>query len=110
MTEPQFFTDENMEVAVAAGAVRRGLRAESARDLDRLTLPDDDHLAFCLERGFVLVTHDAGIRRRHWAGEHHAGIVFVPTNTPIGAVIEWLQLVAAAYTADEMVDLLESVP
>ncbi|MEX0783921.1 MAG: DUF5615 family PIN-like protein [Dehalococcoidia bacterium] len=110
MTAPRFFTDENMEVAVAVGAAKRGLTTHSARDLQRLGLSDEDHVAFCLERGFILVTHDLGIRRRHWAGEHHAGILFVPRYTPIGAVIEWLELVAAVYTAEEMIDRLESVP
>ncbi|MGH2608909.1 MAG: DUF5615 family PIN-like protein [Tepidiformaceae bacterium] len=109
MTEPRFFTDENIEVAIAVGAVLRGLDAQSARDLRRLTLPDGDHLKFCLDHGLVLVTHDAGIRRRHWSGEHHTGIVFVPSRTPIGVVIDWLELIAAACTAEEMVDRLESV-
>jgi hypothetical protein len=98
-----------MELAVAAGGARRGLNVQSARDLGRLTLPDEDHRAFCLERGLVLVTHDAGIRRRHWAGERHAGIVYVPTYTPIGVVIEWLELIAAVHTSEEMVGRLETV-
>jgi hypothetical protein len=109
VTEPSFFTDENVEVQVAAGASRRGLRAQTARDLSRLRFPDEDHLSFCLAHGLVLVTHDKGFRLRHWAGEPHAGIVFVPTGTPIGVVIEWLELIAHGYTAEEMVGRLESI-
>ena|SRR5688572_32436409 len=100
-SKPAFFMDENMEAAVAAEAARLGAAVTTARDEGRLGVEDEDQLVFAREQGRVLVTHDRGFEARHWAGEQHAGILFVPKETSIGRMVEWLQLASEAMTAEE---------
>lgn len=65
IARPSFFLDENMEMAVAAGAERRGVTVTTASDEGHLGLDAEDHLDFTRRAGFVLVTHDRGFERRH---------------------------------------------
>ena len=102
--KPSFYLDENMEAAVGSGAARLGVAVTTARDEGRLGLDDEDQLAFALGRGCVLVTHDRGFEMRHWAGEQHAGILYLPKGTPIGRMVEWLHMASEAMTAEEWVN------
>ena len=105
MTEPpSFYLDENVEIAVSEGARRRGVNVTTARDQGRLGLDDADQMAWASERGLVLVTHDRGFERRHWAGEPHAGLVYFARGISIGTMVEWLALMAGVFTADEMLN------
>ena len=104
---PSFYLDENIEVTVAPGARRRGVVITSARDENRLGLDDGAQLSWAAEQGMVIVTHDRGFEERHWRGEPHSGIVYFPKGTGVGLMIEWLTLIAAVYTADEMVNQFE---
>jgi hypothetical protein len=98
---PSFYMDENVEASVASGATRLGVAVTTAREEGRLGLDDEDQLAFARERGCVLVTHEKGFETRHWAGEAHAGILYMPKGMPIGRMVEWLHLASDAMTPEE---------
>jgi hypothetical protein len=107
VASPAFYLDESVDVAVAEGARRQGVVVTTARDEGRLGLSDELQLAFARDRGLVFVTHDRGFERRHWAGEHHAGLLYIPASTDIGRMVEWLVIASTAITADEFVGRFE---
>lgn len=92
-----------------ARALRRGgIDVETANDADAVSWPDVDVLAACLTAGRVLVTYDRHFLQFHARGVPHAGIVYADQGTrSIGEVVEYLLLLADAYTPADMVGELE---
>lgn len=107
MGDPAFYLDESVAIAVAQGAKRRGVTVTTAREEGRLGLTDDLQLSFAREQGLVLVTHDRGFERRHWRGEPHAGLLYMPATLSLGETVDWLVIASTAITAEEFIGRFE---
>jgi hypothetical protein len=72
----RFHLDEHIDPAIAAGLRRRGIDVTTTADAGLSGAGDEQHLAFALAEGRVVVTKDQGFLRRHRTGVSHAGIAF----------------------------------
>lgn len=110
MSEIRFYFDEHIANAVAQGLRRRKIDVVTAVEAGNVGMSDKKHLAFALEQGLVLVTHDADFIRLHGQGVHHAGIVFSKQGLhAVGEMIAFLELIQGVMTPDEMNDHLEFI-
>ena len=109
-TRIQFYLDENVPLAVAEQLQRRGLTAITVRDSGLLGGDDHNHLRRAYQEGWVLCTHDADFIDMAMAGEPHAGIVFGQQHQHgVGDWVRFLDLVAAVYTPQEMMNHIEYI-
>jgi predicted nuclease of predicted toxin-antitoxin system len=87
-----FYTDESVNVAVAEGLKRRGVKVISARDADKLGLSDKEQLAYATKKNLVIVTHDDDFLSMAMKFEHK-GIVYVHQQKySVGELIRRLKL------------------
>jgi hypothetical protein len=104
----RFYLDENVPVRVARELANRGIDVVTVRDLGLLGKPDEEHLANAAQMGRVLCTYDADYLRLAAQAIEHAGIVFGQQEVHyIGEWVNWLTLMPAVYTADEMKNRVE---
>lgn len=68
---------------------------------------DERQLAFAQENSRVFVTHDRDYLRLDAHGHMHAGIVFAPRRTSIGAIVASLMLIHEVLIAQDMADRVE---
>ena len=54
----RFHLDENAARSIATGLRQRGIDVTMPSDVGLMGAADEDHLAFALEEGRVLFTHD----------------------------------------------------
>ena len=87
MSKPRFYMDEHVSRAVVRGLRQRGIDVQTVVEAQKLGASDDEHLAFALREGRVVFTQDDDFLRLAAAGAAHAGIVYAPQGTPIGAVV-----------------------
>lgn len=87
-----FYTNESVNVAVADGLKRRGVKVVSARDAGNLGLSDGEQLEYARKNNFVIITHDDDFLLM--AVEiKHKGIVYVhQQKCSIGDLIRRLRL------------------
>ena len=88
-----FYTNESVDVAVADGLKRRGVKVVSARDAGNLGLSDGEQLEYARKNNFVIITHDNDLLLM--AVEiKHKGIVYVHQESSIvlGILIRMLRL------------------
>ena len=83
-----------------------GFAAETARDAGHLSKPDSEQLAYAVERGFCVVTHNReDYEELHLqyiaAGRNHAGIIIAFRRRPREVFNRLLPLLNRI-TADEM--------
>ncbi len=76
MSKIAFYTNESVNVAVAEGLKRRGVRVISARDVGNLGLSDEEQLNYAAKNNFVIVTHDDDFLTMAITYDHK-GIVYV---------------------------------
>jgi predicted nuclease of predicted toxin-antitoxin system len=89
----RFHLDEHVAHAVAEGLRRRGIDVTTSNDAGLLEAPDEEHVAFALREGRVIVTHDADFLRLHAQRFAHHGVVFVARGgRSIGDVVRHLTL------------------
>lgn len=99
-----------MQTVIAEQLKRRGIDAVTVRDLGLLGDEDINHLERAIAMNRVLCTHDADYVDIASAGKEHAGIVFGQQHKhTIGDWVNFLELVHAVYSAEEMVNLIEYV-
>ncbi|MDO8672128.1 MAG: DUF5615 family PIN-like protein [Dehalococcoidia bacterium] len=110
MGEPiTFYLDEHVHSAIAYGLRRRGLDVITAKDAGLLGARDEQHLAFAIRNGRVILTQDADFLRLHAYGHQHCGIVYAPQNTTIGAIIQGLVLLYGVLGQEDMADNVEFI-
>jgi hypothetical protein len=103
VAEPvKYYLDEHVPRAVAEGLRRRGVDVLRAQEAGMLEAADEQHLALALAAGRVLFTQDADFLRLHATACPHAGIVYAPQQTPVGATIRGLMLIHDVLNAEEM--------
>ncbi|MFZ1752355.1 MAG: DUF5615 family PIN-like protein [Caldilineaceae bacterium] len=104
----RFYLDENVPVVVARQLQARQIEAVTARGLGMLSVSDATHLSKAKEMDCVLCTNDSDFLRLASEGISHAGIVFGQQDQHyIGEWVNFLTLVHAVYTPEEMVDRVE---
>jgi Domain of unknown function (DUF5615) len=108
----RIYTDESVDVAVAAGPKRRGVDAWSARDVGNLGLSDEEQLRYASLEQAVIFSHDADFLRlaRDWTqqGIGHTGIIYVQEQKlGVGECVRRLLDYALMLEADEMRNRIE---
>lgn len=92
MAKSVFYTNESVNIAVAEGLKRRGVKVITARDAGNLGLSDEEQIEYARQKGMVIVTHDDDFLSLS-AELEHKGIVFVHQQKySIGDVIRNLKL------------------
>ena len=108
MASLRFYLDENVPVQVARQLRARGIDAVTVRDLGLLGEDDTNHLQNATELGRVLCTHDTDFLELASIGKQHSGIVFGQQDVHyIGEWVNWLTLMHAVYTPEEMIGRIE---
>jgi len=54
----KIYTDENVDIRIAAGLKRRGIKAVSAHEKDMIGASDIEHFRYASEIKAVIFTHD----------------------------------------------------
>jgi hypothetical protein len=104
LAEVRYHFDEHMSSVVARELRRWGIDVETTSEAGLLGAPDRAHLVHARAQNRVVVTEDADFKGLHDQGEPHSGIVYFPGGRrSIGELVEWLRLVHATYTAEELV-------
>jgi len=99
----RFHLDEHVAYAIAAGLRRRGIDVTTASDAGLLEAPDEQHLAFALQEGRVIVTQDSDFLRIHARGDAHPGIVYAAQGSrTIGEILRSLALMHDCLEEGEM--------
>lgn len=112
MSKIKIYTDEDVDVAVAEGLKRRGVKAWSARDAGNLGLTDKEQPQYVFRNKAAIFTHDDDfpIVADDWArkGQEHAGIIYVQRQKlSVGECIRRLELIVDILDAEEMKNHIE---
>ena len=92
MSKIAFYTNESVNIAVAEGLKRRGVRVISARDAGNLGLSDEEQLNYAAKNNFVIVTHADDFLTMAIKYDHK-GIVYVHQQKyGVGDLIRKLKL------------------
>ena len=92
-----------MADAIANGLRQRGIDVTTTVDADLIDAEDEEHLAFAVSQGRIVVTQDADFLRLHGAGKAHAGIAyFAQGSRTLGEVIAHLTLMHDCLAAEDM--------
>jgi len=101
--ELRFHLDEHVAQAVAEGLRRRGIDATTTHEAGLCSASDDEHLAYALRQGRVIVTNDDDFLRMNTAGVPHAGIAYYDQERhSIGYLIRRLVALWEQLTPEEM--------
>ena len=99
----RFHLDEHLPFAVANGLRQHGIDVTTSADADLLNANDDAQLAFAMNEGRVIVTHDHDFLRLHAAGIAHSGVAYCHQDKySVGELLSLLLLMNACYMAVDM--------
>ncbi len=104
----RFYLDENVPVQVARQLKLRGIDVVTTRSLALLGADDIDHLRNATKQNRVLCTYDNDFLDLVASGIQHTGVVFGQQDVHyIGDWVNWLTLMHAVYTPEEMLNRVE---
>jgi uncharacterized protein with PIN domain len=104
----RFHLDEHVAGSIAKALRQRGIDVTTTAETNLLNAEDEEHLAFALAEGRVVVTQDADFLRQDNKGQSHAGIVYYPQGSrTIGGVIDYLTLMHECMEESEMTGRVE---
>lgn len=93
MAKLVYYTNESVNIAVAEGLKRRGVKVFTARDTGNLGLSDEEQLEYAKRENLVIITHDDDFLILS-VNHEHKGIIFVHQQKySIGDLIRNLKLV-----------------
>jgi predicted nuclease of predicted toxin-antitoxin system len=99
----RFHLDENVDQALAKALSRRGIDVTIPAAVGLKGATDEEHFAFALREGRVIITHDADFLRLASQNLHHAGITFCHFGArTISEMLRELLLLSEFYGLDEM--------
>ena len=109
MTERiRFHLDENVDPDVARALRRHGIDVTTSIEVGLLTKEDSAQLAYALEEGRVIVTHDADFLRMDARGVEHAGIAYCHKSAcSVGEIIRTLMLIFEVLEPEELMGRVE---
>lgn len=111
MTSVKLYLDEDVEVFLADAVRRRGYEVNTTRDWGNLGATDLVQIAFALQNGFVILTHNVqDFPRLHYEiigrSEQHNGFIVAKKESPTIILRRLLKLLAER-SAEDMQDRLE---
>jgi predicted nuclease of predicted toxin-antitoxin system len=108
----KIYTDENVDVRIAEGLKRRGIKAFSALEKGMIGASDREQFQFAADAQAVIFTHD-----HHFLeialffmeqGREHGGVIFTDMNKfSVGECIRRLALYADVLSAEEIMNRIE---
>lgn len=112
MAKLKIYIDENVDIRVAEGLRRRGIRAFSAIEKAMIGATDQKHFKYAMENKAVIFTHDHHFleiaKKIVGEGKSHSGVIFAEMNKlSTGECIKRLALYAEVLTAEEMKNHIE---
>lgn len=112
MARLKIYTDENVDIRIAEGLRKRGIKAFSAAEKGLQGVPDIEHFEYCSNIQAVIFTHDHNFleiaKKLNEKGESHWGVIYVEMNRlSIGSCIKRLSLYAEVLSAEEMKNRIE---
>ena len=112
MAKLKIYTDENVDVRIAEGLKRRGIKAFSAHEKDMIGSADIEHFKYASAMKAVIFTHDHHFlkiaKELLNGGKNHWGIIFVEMNKlSVGACIKRLAFYAEILSPEEMKNQIE---
>lgn len=110
MTNSQFikiYTNESVPVAIAEGLRRRGIDAQSCRDIGNYGLSDEQQFDYACKSGFVIFTHDDDFLKLNIEyvnqGKEHLGIIYAhQKDYSIGECIRRIKVIVDILSPQEM--------
>ncbi len=112
MGKIKIYSDEDVDIAIAEGLKRRGVKAWSARDAGNLGLTDEEQLQYAFRNKATIFTYDddflivADDWVRKW--RKHAGIIYVQRQKlSVGECIRRIELIVDILDAEEMKNHIE---
>jgi predicted nuclease of predicted toxin-antitoxin system len=111
VTNIKLYLDEDVEVFLADAVRRRGYEANTTRDCGNLGATDLAQVAFALQNGAVMLTHNVrDFPRLHYEiigrNEHHNGFIIAKKENPTIILRRLLKLLTEK-SAEDMQDMLE---
>ncbi len=108
----KIYTDENVDVRIAEGLKRRGIKAFSAHEKDMIGSTDIEHFKYAAAMQAVVFTHDHHFlkiaKESVNDGKNHWGIIFVEMNKlSVGECIKRLVFYAEILSPEEMKNQIE---
>jgi hypothetical protein len=103
----RFHLDEQVDHAVARALHARAIDVTTTTDAGLLGASDEQHMAYALQEGRVIVTHDDDFLTLA-AQNPHAGIAYcAPRTRSIGDIVRYLCLMNDYLEPQEMDDRIE---
>lgn len=107
MARLKIYTDENVDVRIAEGLKRRGIKAFSAHEKEMIGISDLEHFMYASKIKAVIFTHDHHFleiaKEFERIGKNHYGVVFVEMNKlSVGECIRRLALYAEILSLEDM--------
>lgn len=104
----RFHCDENADSAIADGLRRRGVDVTMPGDVGLIGASDEQHLAFAIAEGRVMVTHDEDFLAMAQRGAAHCGIAYCHMQSrSIGEILGGLLLIRDCLSPDEIRNHIE---
>lgn len=112
MAPLKIYIDENVDIRIAEGLSRRGIKAFSSVEKGKTGAADLEHFQYACDTRAVIFTHDHHFleiaRKLTKEGKTHYGVIFVEMNKlSLGEIIRRLALYAEILTTEEMVNRIE---
>src|SRR5262245_40739742 len=99
----RFHLDEHVDRAIAEGLRRRGIDVTTTPEAGLRTASDITHIEYARQTKRVIFTEDDDYLKLSGSGIQHCGIVYCQPNTrTIGQIIEFLVLIDACMTEEDM--------
>ncbi len=105
--KPKFYLDEHISNDVVDQLRNRGIDVLATPEAGRKGKSDELNMEWALHEQRVIVTFDSDYIALHNAGKPHAGIAYFTEQARIGYIVNCLEIMHVAYTADEMIGRLE---
>ena len=112
MTRLKIYTDENVDIRIAEGLKRRGVKAFSAHEKGMTGSADIENFKYASSMKAVIFTHDHHFlkiaKELVKDGKNHWGVIFVEmSRLSVGECIKRLTLYAEILSPEEMKNLIE---
>lgn len=112
MARLKIYTDENVDIRIAEGLKRRGIKAFSANEKGMIGVSDIAHFKYASAMKAVIFTHDHHFlkigKELVEGGGNHWGVIFVEMNKlSVGECIKRLTLYAEILSPEEMKNRME---
>lgn len=100
----RYFFDEHIDLAITRQLRQRGIDVQTALEAGRANqgITDADHLAFASSHKRIMVTQDRDYVQLAISMMPHAGIIMMQRALSISDSVDYLELMAHCYEADNI--------